>query len=98
VVITGLTRNQFAGNRTWVRIPPSPPKTKGKKDLLAQTPVIASLSRALTTKSEGSFFVDLLGLWLHTDEAQTRKRKTVISGGIFFVYPQRNRASTSTIN
>ena len=25
VVITGLTRNQFAGNRTWVRIPPSPP-------------------------------------------------------------------------
>ena len=26
MVITGLTRNQFAGNRTWVRIPPSPPK------------------------------------------------------------------------
>ena len=26
VVITGLTRNQFAGNGTWVRIPPSPPK------------------------------------------------------------------------
>ena len=26
VVITGLTRNQFAGNRTWVRIPPSPPE------------------------------------------------------------------------
>ncbi len=25
MVITGLTRNQFAGNRTWVRIPPSPP-------------------------------------------------------------------------
>ena len=26
VVITGLTRNQFASNRTWVRIPSSPPK------------------------------------------------------------------------
>ena len=25
MVITGLTRNQFAGNRTWVRIPPAPP-------------------------------------------------------------------------
>jgi tRNA(adenine34) deaminase len=25
VVITGLTRNQFARKRTWVRIPPSPP-------------------------------------------------------------------------
>ena len=25
VVITGLTRNQFAGNRTWVRIPPAAP-------------------------------------------------------------------------
>ncbi len=28
MVITGLTRNQFAGNRTWVRIPPSPPKQR----------------------------------------------------------------------
>ena len=27
VVITGLTRNQFASNRTWVRIPSSPPKS-----------------------------------------------------------------------
>ncbi len=26
MVITGLTRNQFASNRTRVRIPPSPPK------------------------------------------------------------------------
>ena len=26
MVITGLTRNQFAGNRTRVRIPPSPPR------------------------------------------------------------------------
>ena len=26
VVITGLTRNQFASNRTWVRIPPAAPK------------------------------------------------------------------------
>ena len=25
VVITGLTRNQFDGNVTWVRIPPAPP-------------------------------------------------------------------------
>lgn len=25
MVITGLTRNQFAGNRTWVRIPPAAP-------------------------------------------------------------------------
>ena len=25
MVITGLTRNQFACKRTWVRIPPSPP-------------------------------------------------------------------------
>ena len=25
VVITGLTRNQFVGNGTWVRIPPRPP-------------------------------------------------------------------------
>ena len=25
MVITGLTRNQFGGNATWVRIPPSPP-------------------------------------------------------------------------
>ena len=28
MVITGLTRNQFAGNGTWVRIPPSPPEKK----------------------------------------------------------------------
>ena len=27
VVITGLTRNQIASNRTWVRIPSSPPKS-----------------------------------------------------------------------
>ena len=33
VVITGLTRNQFAGNRTWVRISPSAPR---KKHLLRQ--------------------------------------------------------------
>ena len=26
VVITGLTRNQFASNRTWVRIPPAAPR------------------------------------------------------------------------
>ena len=32
VVITGLTRNQFAGNRTWVRIPPSPPKNNRHSD------------------------------------------------------------------
>lgn len=30
VVITGLTRNQFASNRTWVRIPSSPPKKSSK--------------------------------------------------------------------
>ena len=39
MVITGLTRNQFAGNGTWVRIPPSPPKqgaraTHGRPALL----------------------------------------------------------------
>ena len=28
MVITGLTRNQFAGNGTWVRIPPSPPRNE----------------------------------------------------------------------
>ena len=28
VVITGLTRNQFDGNVTWVRIPPAPPYKK----------------------------------------------------------------------
>ncbi len=28
VVITGLTRNQFAGNGTWVRIPPLPLKSR----------------------------------------------------------------------
>ena len=28
-VITGLTRNQFDGNVTWVRIPSSPPKRLG---------------------------------------------------------------------
>ena len=28
MVITGLTRNQCASNRTWVRIPSSPPKTQ----------------------------------------------------------------------
>ena len=28
VVITGLTRNQFACKRTWVRIPPSPPNKR----------------------------------------------------------------------
>ena len=29
VVITGLTRNQFDGNVTWVRIPPTPPNLIG---------------------------------------------------------------------
>ena len=28
MVITGLTRNQFDGNVTWVRIPPAPPTQK----------------------------------------------------------------------
>ena len=28
MVITGLTRNQFEGNLTWVRIPPAPPTFK----------------------------------------------------------------------
>ena len=28
MVITGLTRNQFVGNGTWVRIPPAPPQKK----------------------------------------------------------------------
>ena len=28
VVITGLTRNQFVGNHTWVRIPPAAPTQK----------------------------------------------------------------------
>ena len=34
VVITGLTRNQFAGNRTWVRIPPSPPNNLPQVDTM----------------------------------------------------------------
>ena len=50
MVITGLTRNQFAGNRTWVRIPPSPPRRSkvrfaptsfyayGKKDVIRPLP------------------------------------------------------------
>ena len=33
MVITGLTRNQFAGNRTWVRIPPSPPQSLAAQGL-----------------------------------------------------------------
>ena len=45
----------------WVRVPPSAPKTKGKKDLLLTKPVNPSLSRASTMKSGSSFFVDLLG-------------------------------------
>ena len=32
MVITGLTRNQFAGNRTWVRIPPAPPHVGASLD------------------------------------------------------------------
>ncbi len=32
MVITGLTRNQFASNRTWVRIPHSPPKNNRNLD------------------------------------------------------------------
>ena len=34
VVITGLTRNQFAGNRTWVRIPPAAPKSRNNLDIV----------------------------------------------------------------
>ena len=33
MVITGLTRNQLAGNRTWVRIPPAPPEKPTSFDL-----------------------------------------------------------------
>ncbi len=29
MVITGLTRNQFESNLTWVRIPPCPPEQNG---------------------------------------------------------------------
>ena len=32
VVITGLTRNQFVSNHTWVRIPPAAPEKEVKKD------------------------------------------------------------------
>lgn len=40
VVITGLTRNQFDGNVTWVRIPSSPPNKRflpqlSRKEILA---------------------------------------------------------------
>ena len=35
MVITGLTRNQFASNRTWVRIPSSPPTDPHKPSVYA---------------------------------------------------------------
>ena len=38
VVITGLTRNQFARKRTRVRIPSSPPYSEAKKDIMASNP------------------------------------------------------------
>lgn len=36
MVITGLTRNQFAGNSgTWVRIPPTPPSRREQDNVRA---------------------------------------------------------------
>ena len=42
MVITGLTRNQFAGNGTRVRIPPSPPSKGYKKDIATEKTLILS--------------------------------------------------------
>ena len=41
VRIATLTRNQFAGNRTWVRIPSSPPKKSSKLKGLLDFPFLS---------------------------------------------------------
>ena len=57
-----VTDSKSVGSDTvWVQVPPSAPKTKGKKDLLLKKPVNPSLFGASTVKSGSSFFVDLLG-------------------------------------
>ena len=56
MVITGLTRNQFAGNRTWVRIPSSPPE----KDANLDTKVSVF---SLPGKPCAAGLTDLLGAW-----------------------------------
>ena len=59
MVITGLTRNQFAGNRTWVRIPPSPPSKDYKKDVAPKTPDFIGGFAVSTAEKTISDFVDV---------------------------------------
>ena len=52
-----MTRNQFAGNRTWVRIPPAAPNGKVKKDIEGKTSVFSSLPRLVDWKIYEPLFV-----------------------------------------
>ena len=59
MVITGLTRNQFAGNRTWVRIPPAPPP---KKPVIKPIAGFFLMSFSKSKRSEHTAFFSLLNL------------------------------------
>ena len=59
VVITGLTRNQFAGNRTWVRISPSAPSRGYKKDIARENPDFIGVFTVLYGKISATVFVDI---------------------------------------
>ena len=51
MVITGLTRNQFARKRTWVRIPPSPPNVKNRLQAKNLQPVFLRAKSDKANKS-----------------------------------------------
>ena len=59
MVITGLTRNQFDGNVTWVRIPSSPPSRGYKKDIARENPDKIGVFTVLYGKISATDFVDV---------------------------------------
>ena len=58
VVITGLTRNQFVGNYTWVRIPPAAPERTNGLDAVGETPTASTVSGLFTPQFFRSKTID----------------------------------------
>lgn len=71
VRIATLTRNQFEGNLTRVRIPPAAPKREAKKDIEDKTSVFSRLPRPVDQQIYGPYFSDILPCAIHSGRSRT---------------------------
>ena len=76
MVITGLTRNQFAGNRTWVRIPPAPPNKDSRFDTMSN--LLSVISCLETLENTRVFLVCSAPAWSCLKGICSRKLLTAI--------------------